>query len=134
MPRKKTRRVDLPEGPTSSPHPDGEQLLQDAIPRALTLAGSIRDEGHEAVAAVTADLTRDELVALAVALAAMVDVDAPASDLLAWVDEPEPTPAQLRAWHAAWKRGEQDDVTREGERLYQAWRHREQRARFVAAS
>jgi len=130
----KTKKVDLPKGPSRPVHQDGDRLVEEALPRALELAGSIRDEGHEAVAAVTDPLDRDELVALAVALAAMVDVDAPASDLLSWTDEPEPSRAQLRAWHAAWKRGEQDDITREGERLYQAWRHREQRARFVAAS
>ncbi|GAA2022408.1 hypothetical protein WDZ16_13020 [Pseudokineococcus marinus] len=127
MPR--PRELVLPTGPSREAHPDGEQLLEEAMPRALALAGAVRDEGVEGVAAVTDRLERDELVALAVALAALVDVDAPASDLLAWAEPAPESPEQLRSWHAAWKRGRRDEETAAGERRYQSWRRAEQRRR-----
>lgn len=71
-----------------TPHPDGERLAVEAVRRGQRLACAVRDDGAWEVARITDALTRDELVALAVALAAMVPVDQPASGLLAWLDEP----------------------------------------------
>lgn len=125
---------------TIHPHPAGDALAEKAVVRAQQLACAVRDSVAE-VDAVVANLDRDELVALAVACAAMVDVERPASDLLTWLDRPAPqrgsarhpfflpegyrfqqdawTEADLRTAHAAWKAGDRDQWTYEGERVYQ---------------
>ena len=127
------------------PHPDGERLAIAAVQRGQRLACAIRDEGAWEVARITDPLNRDELVALCVALAAMVPLDRSAADLLAWVDQPAVPPAgqrfpdlrwtddALRMAHAAWARGERDPWTTEGERVYQARKYQERKARREAS-
>ena len=65
-----------------------ERLAEAAVKRGQRLACAVRDDGAWEVARITDDLSRDELVALCVALAAMVPIDQPASRLLAWVNDP----------------------------------------------
>lgn len=123
-----------------TPHPDGDRLAEQALSRAQRLACAVRDS-IAAVDDVTRGLDRDELVALAVALAALVDIERPASDLLTWLELPAPerasarhpyflpagyrfqadtwTTTDLRTAHAAWCAGDRDQWTKEGERVYQ---------------
>lgn len=124
------------------PHPDGEALAEAAVRRGQRLACAVRDDGAWEVARITDDLSRVELVALAVALAAMVPIDRPVSWLLAWLDDPSGanlpegqrfpalnwTPESLRMAHAAYFRGERDLWTVEGERTYQRARGRRRRS------
>ena len=120
------------------PHPDGDRLAEVAVGRAQRLACAIRDDGAWEVARITDDLSRDELVALAVVLAAMVPLDRSVADLLAWVQQPLPagqrfpdlrwSPEALRLAHASWNRGERDPWSTEGERLYQQARHERRKA------
>jgi hypothetical protein len=63
----------------------GGQAAAMAVPRAAALVCAVRDEGAESLAEVLDPLTRDQLYAVAVTLAAMVDPDQPVGDLLGWV-------------------------------------------------
>lgn len=63
----------------------GGQAAAMAVPRAAALVCAVRDEGAESLAEVLDPLTRDQLYAVAVTLAAMVDPDQPVDDLLGWV-------------------------------------------------
>ena len=127
-----------------TPHPDGEALAVAAVRRAQRLACAVRDDGAWEVARQTDDLSHVELVALAVALAAMVPLDRSAADLLAWVDGPALPAGQrfpdlrwsddaLRLAHCAWNRGERDPWSTEGERLYQRARHQRRKAERKAS-
>lgn len=71
-------------------HPDGERLANEALPRATYLTNAIRSEGANAVAAVTDGLTRDELIALTVVLAALAPPHVPTQrpGLLNWITLP----------------------------------------------
>jgi len=126
------------------PHPDGDRLAEAAVQRGQRLACAIRDDGAWEVARITDPLSRVELVALCVALAAMVPLDRSVADLLAWLDDaPLPvgqrfpdlawSPDSLRMAHAAWSRGERDMWAGEGERLYQRARHQRRKAERQAS-
>lgn len=132
------------------PHPHGDALAEKALVRAQQLACAVRESVHD-VADVVAGLVHDELVALAVACAAMVDIERPASDLLTWLDRPAPQRGSrrhpfflpsayrcqgdvwqaddLRTAHAAWTAGDRDEWTREGERIYQQRAYLRRKAR-----
>lgn len=62
----------------------GEQLVDDLVPIAAELVGTVRDYGPDDVAAVLARVPHGRHDALAVVLAAMVDPDARPAELLAW--------------------------------------------------
>lgn len=66
---------------------DPDRLAERMIPVAAQLAGTVHDDGPEQVAAIIDPLTRDQINALCVVLAAMVPVDRTVSDLLAWIDD-----------------------------------------------
>jgi hypothetical protein len=120
------------------PHPDGDRLAEVAIGRAQRLACTVRDDGAYEVARITDPLSRDELVALCVALAAMVPLDRSAAELLAWIDEPVTVEDEMRLprghrfpdldWtnpalelaHRTYTSGEYNAWSIEGERLWQA--------------
>lgn len=57
-----------------------------SLERAQELACMVRDEGRDAIGAFLDRLDRQALYGLTVALAAMVPVDRPAHDLIAWID------------------------------------------------
>lgn len=59
-----------------------------ALERAQNFACMVRDESADTLGAYLDELDRDSLYGLVVALAAMVPDDVPATDLLAWMDEP----------------------------------------------
>lgn len=63
-----------------------EQLIDEIVPLAAELVGTVRDYGPGEVAAVLARVPDGRHDALAVVLAAMVDPDARQSDLLSWAD------------------------------------------------
>jgi hypothetical protein len=65
------------------------------VPIAAELVGTVRDYGIDDVRAVLARVPHGNLDDLAVVLAAMVDPDQSARDLLAWVD-PERQPRRAR--------------------------------------
>lgn len=66
----------------------GEQLVDDLVPIAAELVGTVRDYGPDDVAAVLARVPQGRHDALAVVLAAMVDPDRTAYELLAWTGGP----------------------------------------------
>jgi len=76
-----TRRLPTP-GETADMN---GRLAAAMVPRAMQLAATVRDEDRASVAVHLEGLTPPELRALCVVLAAMVDIDATAGDLLAWV-------------------------------------------------
>lgn len=138
------------------PHPHSDELWDAAVPRATRLAYAVHTQGAWDVAQITDPLRADtdELVALAVALAAMVDIDKTPAELLAWYDNPlhvvrgtddEPrrnprtptdtkyanhpwTDDELREAHAAHVRGRHPKTTA-GEVEYQRRRHLKNKAR-----
>lgn len=116
-------------------HPDGERLAVQAVPRALKLIQIVREEGAYDVAQLTDPMPREELLALAVVLAGMVDIEKSVKELLAWLEPVgAETATELRGAHAAYKRGERDLATIVGEREYQHQRHiRRRSARKGAA-
>lgn len=61
-------------------------LIEALIPEAAFLAIAVRERDRGDIAARLAGLSRHELEALAVLLAAMVDAERPMSDLLGWID------------------------------------------------
>lgn len=63
-----------------------EQLVDACVPIALNLVCVVRDEGPDAVEAALAEVPDGRLDALCVVLAAMVDEDRTAHELLAWTD------------------------------------------------
>lgn len=75
-------------------------LVDDLVPLAAQLVGTVRDYGPEDVAAVLARVPEGRHDALAVVLAAMVNPDASPADLLAWTDGP----VQSRAWESPERR------------------------------
>jgi len=74
---------------TSRRPAQGPMAARSAVMRAQHLAGLVRDEGPDGIGAYLDALEPDQLYALVVALAAMVPLDTPVADLLAWVDQPE---------------------------------------------
>jgi len=78
-----------PAGETTMPSdPPPTQLTDKLMPIAAELIGCVHDYGPAEVAAVLARVPDGRHDALAVVLAAMVDPDRPARELLAWVDQP----------------------------------------------
>src|SRR5438270_140440 len=71
---------------TGFTHSGDSCLPADAIATALRLIGAVHEEGPHEVAAVLHRLDRQDLVALAVTLAAMVPDDYTPVELLAWND------------------------------------------------
>ncbi|WP_100499384.1 hypothetical protein [Geodermatophilus chilensis] len=65
-----------------------EQLVDQLLPIAAELVGTVRDYGPDDVAAVLARVPAGRHDALAVVLAAMVDPDRSPAELLAWLDGP----------------------------------------------
>lgn len=77
------RSIDLIHRPRPS---QGGQAARDGIRRAQHLAALVRDEGPDGIGAYLDDLDQNQLYALTVTLAAMVPLDQPADDLLAWLE------------------------------------------------
>lgn len=67
-----------------------EQLAEELVPIAAELVGTVRDYGPESVAEVLARVPGGRHDALAVVLAAMVDPEQTARDLLSWIDREPP--------------------------------------------
>lgn len=115
---------------------NAERLTQAAIELALT----VHDEDRDAIAARLAGIKPADIPGVLVCLAALVDVDRPVTDLLAWVtwdEDGKPTqprrrkidvPARVRRGHAAYVRGERTPKIIEDERTYQRQRARRRRA------
>ena len=116
---------------------NAQRLLQIA----LDLATVVHDESRDAIHATVAGIEPEDRDALLVVLAALVDVDRPVADLLAWVTWDEhgapitsahrntvDVPARVRRHHAAYARGERAPIIVEDERTYQRQRKRAQRA------
>lgn len=100
-----------------------------AVADACALATAVRDDDpREVWGQMWLWLDEDPLRVLAAvtALAAMVPVDLPVTELLAWVDGPG---MHLRAAHAAWVRGERAGWVQMGEKAYQAWRYQQRKQR-----
>jgi hypothetical protein len=121
-----------------APHPRGADLAEKGVQRATRLVYAVRYEGAWDVAQITDPCNRDDLVALCVALAAMVDVEASVSDLLAWVPgdvkDNAWTDDELRKAHAQKTAGRTDAWTTAGEREYQRRRKAHTRARREVAA
>lgn len=114
-----------------------DRLADRSVARGAQLACMVRDEGREAIGEFLDGLDVQDLYGLAVALAAMVPIDRPASDLLEWIDwadESMWSQHNLRAAHAAYSRGIRDDFTITGERVYQRHAGRRRRTREGAAA
>lgn len=65
--------------------PRAHQLAGYSIKRAQSFACLVRDEGRDGIGDFLDALTMQQLYGMTVALAAMVPVDQPAHDLLAWI-------------------------------------------------
>ena len=113
-------------------------LAERLIPKALDLAGLVHgDGGAEDIDRFLCRLDADERDWLPVILAAMVNVDATAADMLRWVtfDEhcrPLPVPGRKCGTYAAYRshleRGElMDDACAEAGRVYYRERYRRRR-------
>ncbi|SDH68108.1 hypothetical protein SAMN05421505_12058 [Sinosporangium album] len=76
---------------------DRDALALHLVGVASMLACTVRDDGPDAAAQILTDLTSEERDALPVVLAAMIPVDVPTLDLLAWHTHPETGPAQRLA-------------------------------------
>lgn len=63
----------------------GTHAATQAIRRAQTFAGLVRDEGPDSIGAFLDNLTGDEHYALTVTLAAMLPIDHTPADLLDWI-------------------------------------------------
>jgi hypothetical protein len=74
-----------------------DALAASLIGPAMRLAGIVRDEDPEAGAELIRGLTAEQRGALPFILAAMVDVDRTAGELLAWVPGMDAPPVRLRA-------------------------------------
>lgn len=107
-----------------------------AVSRAMRLAAAVHDYEQLDVHDLLSELTRGDLYGVAVALAAMVDVDQTPRQLLAWNDpDSSDKPGRFMApcgTHAAFNRHKSRGETpcpdcREGERVFQ--RHRRRRER-----
>ena len=76
-----------------------EALAESLVPVAARLVATVRDYGPDDVAAILAEVPDGRHDALAVVLAAMVNPNRSARELLAWVDKPPPsrpfTPSHL---------------------------------------
>lgn len=72
-------------GPLAPRPTQGGVAATAAIRRAMRLAGMVRDEGPDTIGAYLDPLTPDQLYALTVTLAAMVDVDRTEEELLGWL-------------------------------------------------
>ena len=67
--------------------PRAGELAYWSLRRAENLACLVRDEGRDAIGEFLDRLDHQGLYGLCVALAAMVPVDVPTSELVAWLDE-----------------------------------------------
>lgn len=120
----------------------GSDRARDALPVALELVGHVRDGDSRAVQRI---LETDDVVALCVILAALVDDTRRPSDLLAWAQPRDDLagwswPAVLVA-HREYERhraaGTLDALSahhREGQRLYDRLKARERRGRARQAA
>jgi len=68
--------------------PDPDARAAQLVSLALELACRIRDEDPAETHAALAELQPDDLIALATVMAALIDIDRPVSELLAWTEEP----------------------------------------------
>lgn len=133
------RTAARPKSADVGTHPAGEKLAERSVPRAARLVAAVHFDGAYDVAQITDGLDRDELVALAVVLAAMVDPEQSPADLLAWAEPPVSDDANavyagwrvadLRRAHAQRVKGLTDEWTVTGERLYQQRHARLRKAR-----
>lgn len=71
----------------------GTKAANSALVRAQHLAGMVREQGVDSIGPYLDALTPDELYALTVTLAAMVDLDRSPAELLAWLDDHQETAA-----------------------------------------
>jgi hypothetical protein len=113
-----------------------EELARQARYDATNLACRVRDDQPRDVWTDIVALEQTRLLACCIALAAMVPVDRPVSELLAWTDEFDPEiahAAELRSAHAAHARGETAAWVRHGEREYQRVKTARARARKAVA-
>ena len=67
----------------------GDTAARAARRRAQHLAGLVREEGPDGIGAYLDELDREQLYAVVVTLAAMVPLDTPVAELLAWLDAEE---------------------------------------------
>lgn len=118
---------------SETPGDKAERLTQIA----LELASVVRDEDRDGITRHLAEIQQVDKDALIVCLAALVDIDQSARDLLAWVtwnEDGDPLhtvhvkPA-VRAGHNAFMRGERTDDVMAAERAYQRQRGRQRRRR-----
>lgn len=73
----------------------GTHAANGAIQRAQYFAGMVRDHGPDAIGAYLDELTPDQHYALTTTLAAMIPLDVPVSDLLAWINDGPTLPITL---------------------------------------
>lgn len=74
----------------------GTPAANGAIQRAQYFAEYVRDHGPDALGAYLDQLTPDQHYALTVTLAAMVPLDVPVADLLAWINDGPTLPINLQ--------------------------------------
>lgn len=104
-----------------------------AVGDAMTLTAAVHDYDSESVRVVLERSSRSHLHAVIVSLAAMVNVDATPSELLAWNDtETDPVELMPHGTHAAFNRHKGRGETpcpscADGERRYQRLRNRRRR-------
>lgn len=119
---------------------DRDELATALFPLVLRFVGAVRDESPDETAQIYAEIAPAHADAFAVILAAMVDVDQPTRDLLAWVDggsdlsdlpfskdEDDWTPTALAKAHRLYKAGSRDLRVRLGERISERVRARRRR-------
>lgn len=108
---------------------DRHGVADQAVADAAALATAVRDDDPREIwgqLALWNDADPIRLYAAVVALAAMVPVDLPVTELLGWVDGPG---LHLRAAHTAWVRGERARWVQLGEKAYQAERYQQRKQR-----
>lgn len=118
---------------SSDPSPLTRKQITDIDERALTLVAITHGDGDtNDVDHLTRNLTRTELIGLAISCAALADPDRTVDELLAWLPDPGITEGwtdtELRAAHAARRRGDKSPRVMEGSRIYN--RIRMQRSRI----
>lgn len=119
----------------SSDHPVlNRRQITDIDERALQLVAITHGDGDtNDVDRLTRNLSRTELIGLAISCAALADPDRTADELLAWLPDPGITEGwtdeELRAAHAAHRKGDRTPRVRTGHQIYK--RVRMQRARSI---
>lgn len=119
---------------SSDPSVLTRKQITDIDERALELVAITHGEGSTAdVDRLTRSLGRAELIGLAISCAALADPDRTLDELLAWLPDPGITEgwtdAELRAAHAAFRKGDRTPQVRLGHQIYN--RVRMQRARSI---